>query len=128
MGVSIILSRVNIFVLNVSWWCTFHSSDFVSISNTTGQLQTTALLDYEVQPFYQVIVSVTEVADAMGEPITHPYASTTTVLVVVNDMNDNTPVFAETQYVGRVEEGASPHVVLTVSIIHWGLNKMAAIL
>lgn len=72
-------------------------SDSFYIDPVSGELYVTIELDREVQDSYEMEVGVTD----MGLP---PLVNSTSVTVMVIDVNDNTPMFLEDSYSGRVAE------------------------
>ena len=68
---------------------------------TTGVLKTLTLLDYESQTFYNVTVK----AQDKGNP---PMSSFTSVLITVDDYNDNKPIFTDASYEASLDEDRSP--------------------
>lgn len=71
----------------------------------TGQLSLKSLLDREQVSNYTILV----VARDQGNP---PQSSTATVLLTVEDVNDNSPVFYPQLYFFSMSETASPGTVL----------------
>ncbi|KFO24716.1 Protocadherin-16 [Fukomys damarensis] len=72
-----------------------------SINPTSGIITTAASLDYELEPQPQLIVVATD----GGLP---PLASSATVSVALQDVNDNEPQFQRTFYNASLPEGAQP--------------------
>ncbi|XP_008579802.1 PREDICTED: protocadherin-16 [Galeopterus variegatus] len=72
-----------------------------SIDPTSGIITTAALLDYELEPQPQLIVVATD----GGLP---PLASSATVSVALQDVNDNEPQFQRTFYNASLPEGTQP--------------------
>uniref|UniRef100_A0A8C9DUN0 Protocadherin-16 n=1 Tax=Prolemur simus TaxID=1328070 RepID=A0A8C9DUN0_PROSS len=72
-----------------------------SIDPTSGIITTSALLDYELEPQPQLIVVATD----GGLP---PLASSATVSVALQDVNDNEPQFQRTFYNASLPEGTQP--------------------
>ncbi|KAM9801014.1 protocadherin Fat 3a [Neosynchiropus ocellatus] len=79
-----------------------------NIDTNTGWISTSRSLDHESSPSY----AFTVVASDLGEPAS--LSSSTTVTVVVLDVNDNPPVFLEPQYFGSVRESDAPGEVVAV--------------
>ena len=84
------------------------------IDPRTGAIRTTRKLDSEDQSTYQIPVAIHD----SGLP---PMYANTTVVVEVEDINDNPPQFSEELYEGEVEEVANGAVqegqrVLLVSL------------
>ena len=71
-----------------------------SISPTTGELSTNAVLDREVESEYMLVVTATD----SGDP---PLYDQTNIRIIVDDVNDNTPVFTVDKYSGSIREDAS---------------------
>ena len=67
------------------------------IDPVSGDLFVTGSLDREEQESYSIQVHVTD----LGSP---PLTSTTSVLVIVTDINDNAPIFQRESYTGSVAE------------------------
>ena len=76
------------------------TSDYFSVNSTTGELLTIALLDYEHVSKHEVSLKATD----SGTP---PESTTVKVVVNVNDVNDNTPVFEQDVYFKSVREDIS---------------------
>ncbi|XP_019311695.1 protocadherin-16 [Panthera pardus] len=72
-----------------------------SIDPTSGIITTAASLDYELEPQPQLIVVATD----GGLP---PLASSATVSVALQDVNDNEPQFQRTFYNASLPEGTQP--------------------
>ncbi|KAM6907301.1 protocadherin-16 [Xenentodon cancila] len=72
-------------------------SDWFSIDPITGIITTATALDFESEP----APSVTVVATDSGRP---PLSSTAKVDIVVQDVNDNTPVFSRDFYNASIKE------------------------
>lgn len=72
-------------------------SDWFSIDPVTGIITTAAALDFESEP----APSVTVVATDSGRP---PLSSTAKVDIVLQDVNDNTPVFSSNFYNASIKE------------------------
>lgn len=75
-------------------------SDWFSIDPVTGIITTAAALDFESEP----APSVTVVATDSGRP---PLSSTAKVDIVLQDVNDNTPVFSSNFYNASIKENTS---------------------
>lgn len=74
-------------------------SDSFTIGPQTGELRTAALFDFEeVNPTTQVVVVT---ATDQGNP---PLSSNTTILVSIEDVNEFSPVFDQTEYTAAVNE------------------------
>uniref|UniRef100_A0A8C2ZXD0 Protocadherin-16 n=1 Tax=Cyclopterus lumpus TaxID=8103 RepID=A0A8C2ZXD0_CYCLU len=72
-------------------------SDWFSIDKVTGIITTASALDFESEP----APSVTVVATDNGRP---PLSSTAKVDIVLQDVNDNTPVFSSNFYNASIKE------------------------
>ncbi|XP_029029135.1 protocadherin-16-like [Betta splendens] len=72
-------------------------SDWFSIDPVTGIITTAAALDFESEP----APSVTVIATDSGRP---PLSSTAKVDIVLQDVNDNTPVFSSSFYNASIKE------------------------
>ena len=72
-------------------------SDWFSVDPLTGVITTAAALDFESEPKPSVLVVATD----NGRP---PLSSTATVDIVLQDINDNTPVFSRSFYNASVKE------------------------
>ncbi|XP_070773757.1 protocadherin-16 [Enoplosus armatus] len=72
-------------------------SDWFSIDPVTGIITTATALDFESEP----APSVTVVATDSGRP---PLSSTAKVDIVLQDVNDNTPVFSSNFYNASIKE------------------------
>lgn len=75
-------------------------SDWFSVDTITGIVTTLTQLDYESDP----IPSVTVVATDRGRP---PLSSTAVVKVILQDINDNEPVFGSKFYNASIKENAA---------------------
>ncbi|XP_050681661.1 protocadherin-like wing polarity protein stan isoform X2 [Leptidea sinapis] len=81
----------------------------ITIDPRSGWVYTSAHLDREVQSKYQLQVTATD----NGTP---PHSATASVVVVVQDVNDNDPVFAPAQYDVELAEDETPGTpVVTVT-------------
>ncbi|XP_053703389.1 protocadherin-16-like isoform X2 [Synchiropus splendidus] len=76
-------------------------SDWFSIDPLTGIITTARALDFESEP----APSVTVMATDGGQP---PLSSTAEVDVVLQDVNDNTPVFGKNFYNASIKENTPP--------------------
>lgn len=74
-----------------------------AINALTGRLSTTATLDYEFRHSYELYIAVT---DNDNPPLT----SFIRINVIVEDCNDNAPVFEETSYTAAVLEEEPPPI------------------
>ncbi|XP_035034564.2 protocadherin-16 [Hippoglossus stenolepis] len=72
-------------------------SDWFSIDPVTGIITTAAVLDFESEP----APSVTVIATDNGRP---PLSSTAKVDIVLQDVNDNPPVFSSSIYKASIKE------------------------
>lgn len=75
-------------------------SDWFSIDPVTGIITTATVLDFESEP----APSITVVATDGGRP---PLSSTAKVDIVLQDVNDNTPVFSSSFYNASIKENTS---------------------
>ena len=82
--------------------------DTFSIDSNSGWISTCKDLDHENNPSY----TFTVLASDLGETLS--LTSTTTVTVVVSDINDNPPRFLEQHYFGSVQENNPPGEVVAV--------------
>nr|XP_049702759.1 protocadherin-like wing polarity protein stan isoform X2 [Helicoverpa armigera] len=83
----------------------------ISIDPRSGWVYTSSQLDREVQAKYQLMVTATD----GGSP---PRSATASVVVVVQDVNDNDPVFSPPQYeveLAEDEPPGTPVVTLTAT-------------
>uniref|UniRef100_A0A2A4J5X8 Protocadherin-like wing polarity protein stan n=1 Tax=Heliothis virescens TaxID=7102 RepID=A0A2A4J5X8_HELVI len=83
----------------------------ISIDSRSGWVYTSSQLDREVQAKYQLMVTATD----GGSP---PRSATASVVVVVQDVNDNDPVFSPPQYeveLAEDEPPGTPVVTLTAT-------------
>uniref|UniRef100_A0A4W6CNL5 FAT atypical cadherin 3a n=1 Tax=Lates calcarifer TaxID=8187 RepID=A0A4W6CNL5_LATCA len=74
-----------------------NSTDYFHIDSSSGLILTARMLDHELVQKYDFIVRATD----NGFP---PLSSEVSVIVVVNDMNDNPPVFNQLLYEAYVNE------------------------
>uniref|UniRef100_A0A8C4HCU1 FAT atypical cadherin 3a n=1 Tax=Dicentrarchus labrax TaxID=13489 RepID=A0A8C4HCU1_DICLA len=74
-----------------------NNTDYFHIDSSSGLILTARMLDHEVVQKYDFIVRATD----NGFP---PLSSEVSVIVVVNDMNDNPPVFNQLLYEAYVNE------------------------
>lgn len=72
-------------------------SDWFSIDSLTGIITTATALDFESEPKPSMLVVATD----SGRP---PLSSTATVDIVLQDINDNSPVFSRTFYNASIKE------------------------
>uniref|UniRef100_A0A452U765 FAT atypical cadherin 1 n=1 Tax=Ursus maritimus TaxID=29073 RepID=A0A452U765_URSMA len=80
-------------------------ADAFDINPHSGSIITQKALDFETLPVYTLIIQGTNMAGL---------SSNTTVVVHLQDENDNLPVFAQAEYTGLISESASINsVVLT---------------
>ncbi|XP_064159770.1 protocadherin Fat 3a isoform X4 [Anguilla rostrata] len=84
------------------------TADTFTIDSNTGWISTLKDLDYETSPSYTFAV----VASDLGETVS--LSSSTTVSVIVTDINDNPPNFVEDYYRGAVRESDPPGEVVAV--------------
>ncbi|XP_028818497.1 protocadherin Fat 3a isoform X3 [Denticeps clupeoides] len=78
------------------------------IDSTSGWISTLKELDHEESPSH----SLTVWASDLGDPIS--LSSSTTVVIVVTDVNDNPPVFLQQRYHGSVRESDAPGEVVAI--------------
>uniref|UniRef100_A0A673C4G1 Protocadherin-16 n=1 Tax=Sphaeramia orbicularis TaxID=375764 RepID=A0A673C4G1_9TELE len=76
-------------------------SSWFSIDSVTGIITTLSQLDYEKNPY----PSITVVAADRGKP---PLSSTAVVNIVLQDINDNEPVFEKNFYNVSIKENTAP--------------------
>ncbi|KAJ8410896.1 hypothetical protein AAFF_G00188530 [Aldrovandia affinis] len=84
------------------------TTDTFTIDSNTGWVSTLKDLDHETYPSYSFAV----VASDLGETVS--LSSSTTVSVIVTDINDNPPNFVEDYYRGAVRESDPPGEVVAV--------------
>ncbi|XP_046891285.1 protocadherin Fat 3a isoform X1 [Hypomesus transpacificus] len=75
----------------------YNSTDYFHIDSSSGLILTARMLDHELVQRYEFIVRATD----NGFP---PLSSEVSVTVVVNDMNDNPPIFNQLLYEAYVSE------------------------
>lgn len=81
------------------------------INSSSGEITTFRDLDYENETNHVLLVSAADHGD--------PARSTTvTVTVVVNDVNDNSPIFVSTADSITVNEGVQPGFLYTAVVSH----------
>ncbi|XP_061441071.1 protocadherin Fat 1 isoform X1 [Rhineura floridana] len=79
--------------------------DVFTINPNSGVITSQKILDFETLPFYSLTIQATNMA---GQ------STNTTVLVHLQDENDNIPTFMQAEYIGLISESASVNsVVLT---------------
>lgn len=78
----------------------------ITIDEKSGWVYTTHLLDRETNPKYQFQV----VAEDGGDP---PKSATASVVVTIQDVNDNEPTFNPKQYDVVISEDSPPGTPLT---------------
>ncbi|XP_070544624.1 protocadherin Fat 4-like isoform X2 [Ptychodera flava] len=81
------------------------SSSF-SIDKYTGEIVVKAMIDRETNTAFDLVVTATD---------TYGLQNSTTVVITVEDMNDNAPVFKNTLYSVEVEEESDAKVIFTVT-------------
>lgn len=74
----------------------------------TGKLQVTEPLNYEMQNRYELVVQANDLT------VPRRYSATSTVTVVVLDVNDNIPLFEQPQYYIEVMENEPVEENLTL--------------
>ncbi|XP_075412906.1 protocadherin Fat 1 isoform X2 [Tenrec ecaudatus] len=84
-------------------------ADAFDINPHSGSIVTQKALDFETLPTYMLIIQGTNMAGL---------STNTTVLVHLQDENDNAPIFMQAEYIGLISESASINsVVLTDSSV-----------
>ncbi|XP_049927551.1 protocadherin Fat 4-like [Epinephelus moara] len=78
--------------------------------NTAGSLCLNSELDRERQSLYSLTVTASECA----QPLSLQFTSTAHAIVVVDDVNDNAPLFVSAKIVGIAEDTALHSVIMTV--------------
>jgi len=78
----------------------------ITVDEKSGWVYTTHLLDRETNPKYQFQV----VAEDGGDP---PKSATASVVVTIQDVNDNEPIFHPKQYDVVISEDSPPGTPLT---------------
>ncbi|XP_051882576.1 protocadherin Fat 4-like isoform X2 [Pristis pectinata] len=68
--------------------------------STNGELSLLQSLDREIQEEYMLLVTATDA----GDP---PLTGSGTIIIIVNDLNDNTPLFEQSLYTATISEAAS---------------------
>lgn len=81
----------------------------ITIDEKSGWVYTTHLLDRETNPKYQFQV----VAEDGGDP---PKSATASVVVTIQDVNDNEPTFNPKEYEVVISEDSSPGTPLTTVV------------
>uniref|UniRef100_A0A8C9T5I0 FAT atypical cadherin 3 n=1 Tax=Scleropages formosus TaxID=113540 RepID=A0A8C9T5I0_SCLFO len=84
------------------------SAETFTIDSNTGWISTLKELDHEAHPSYSFVVVALDLGEALS------LSSTTTVSVVIRDVNDNPPAFVEDYYRGQVRESDPPGEVVAV--------------
>lgn len=79
-----------------------HGQPYFSVEPTTGVIRISSKMDRELQDEYQVII---QAKDMIGQP--GALSGTTSVLIKLQDINDNKPIFKESFYRMTVSEFAS---------------------
>uniref|UniRef100_F1KPK7 Protocadherin Fat 4 n=1 Tax=Ascaris suum TaxID=6253 RepID=F1KPK7_ASCSU len=79
-------------------------SDF-SINPHTGQLFTRGTIDYERRRRYRLLISATDQHN-------HPLVAFTSIVVNVEDVNDNRPIFDQILYEAEISENADSETLL----------------
>ncbi|XP_004579498.2 cadherin-19 [Ochotona princeps] len=79
-----------------------HGQPYFSVEPTTGVIRISSKMDRELQDEYQVII---QAKDMIGEP--GALSGTTSILIKLQDINDNKPIFKESFYRMTVSEFAS---------------------
>ncbi|KAL7400452.1 hypothetical protein ABVT39_012542 [Epinephelus coioides] len=78
--------------------------------NTAGSLCLNSELDRERQSLYNLTVTASDCA----QPLSLQFTSTAHAIVVVDDVNDNAPLFVSAKIVGIAEDTALHSVIMTV--------------
>ncbi|XP_055493537.1 protocadherin Fat 4, partial [Leucoraja erinacea] len=73
--------------------------------STNGELRLVQILDREVQGEYTLLVTATDA----GEP---PLTGTGTIIIIVKDLNDNSPLFEQNLYTTTISEATSTGTVI----------------
>jgi hypothetical protein len=90
----------------------FRAKNFFSIDPKSGQIKTTvSSLDRETLLKYEFLV----VAQDQGVP--HTLSGIATVVVALEDINDNAPKFAKSKYEVTIPENTSPKSFLSIKVI-----------
>ncbi|CAG7728421.1 unnamed protein product [Allacma fusca] len=78
-------------------------ADYISVDNKTGEIKVAGRLDFEDRPLYNFTV----VAVDSGVP---QLSSTATIAIHLVNINDNTPVFNQSEYVAEIDEHSAEGV------------------
>lgn len=84
-----------------------NGSKYVTIT-PAGLLYTTHHFDYEESNVFELFVIV---SDSPWNNSSSPLTNTTTVLLVISDVNDNSPSFTQTIYYAQIPENRLGHVM-----------------
>lgn len=93
------------------------NNDFI-INSTTGELRTARLLNREAAPQYTLNIQVQDQSGLTAQ---------TTLTIIIQDVNDNNPVFIPTTYTFSVSEGRTNEAVGTVTATDADLGENAII-
>lgn len=72
---------------------------YFNINPSSGVLSSSAIFDHEIQPFYNLTVRATSIMGSSAHAVVH---------VHITDVNDNAPVFEQSEFVGNISESSSP--------------------
>ncbi|KAL3877429.1 hypothetical protein ACJMK2_035135 [Sinanodonta woodiana] len=93
-------SNISYTLGNATW-----NSNF-TINNTTGEIRLVFPLDYEaLKDTDHGVINLTVIANDHGTPL--PLSGNATVTILVQDMNDNPPVFIKMNYSATIRENAT---------------------
>ncbi|KAL4641472.1 protocadherin Fat 1-like [Arapaima gigas] len=76
------------------------NNTFNIIPDSGGVVFTQKLLDYEMLPFYKLIIQAADLAGMV---------SNTILLVHLKDENDNAPIFTQVEFIGKISESTPPN-------------------
>ncbi|KAI6657141.1 Hedgling [Oopsacas minuta] len=91
------------------------------VNLASGLVQTTASLDRELTDSYDLVI----IAFDSGSPF---MTSTATVSIMIEDANDNMPLFTQSLYTGAVAENDSGSVVVILAALDTDINENAVLL
>lgn len=72
---------------------------FFNINPSSGVLLSNVPFDYEIKPFYNLTVRATSIVGSSAQ---------TLVYVHIVDVNDNAPLFVQSDFVGNISESSTP--------------------
>lgn len=72
---------------------------YFNINPSSGVLFSNAIFDYEIQPFYNLTVRATSIMGSSAHAV---------VYVHITDINDNAPLFVQSDFMGNISESSSP--------------------